>query len=392
MKSVLHYYQDHHFNPVELGIEDPDTWAIHARKRHNLYQNHLGIPLGLLAGKRVLEYGCNSGENAVVLAGLGARLVLVEPNAQVIPRLKFLFDRFSATEQVDDICISSIEDFHDTRTYDLVIAEGFLNTLPQREPMLRKICSQLRPGGLGVIAFDHRCGSLLELLKKAVFFRVLEAAGVDDPHSPPALKIARQLFEEDFKELNASRDFFSWWKDVIVNPFFGGDVFWDYDEILPVIASQDCEIYSTSPRFLTADFHTWYKNVEESKERAMRIQRQIARLAPFFLTGIPELADSARFADSPDVSRRAAEFVRAMAAFTNREITFDEVAEKLMVFELMRDHENPAAQRLARESLHLFTALRTSSTATMLTTWRDSVELRRRWGVPYHYLAFMRSQ
>src|SRR5260370_18990505 len=93
--SLLSYYQDHNFNPVLIALETAEQWALLFAKRVNLYQRHLSIPLSLLRNRSVIEFGSNSGENALVLAAHGAKLTLVEPNFEVLPRLKTLFSQFN---------------------------------------------------------------------------------------------------------------------------------------------------------------------------------------------------------------------------------------------------------------------------------------------------------
>ena len=78
--SLLEYYRKNVFNPVPISVEDHKIWNAHVAKRRNLYERHLGIPLPLLRDRSVIEFGCNSGENSLVLAMHGANLTLVEPN------------------------------------------------------------------------------------------------------------------------------------------------------------------------------------------------------------------------------------------------------------------------------------------------------------------------
>ena len=97
------------------------------------------MPLALLSGRSVLEFGCNSGENALVLASVGADLTLVEPNEQVQLRLKDLFKTFGLEDRVVEVSTDDIESFESTSLYDVVLAEGFLCQVPNRDVMLEKI-------------------------------------------------------------------------------------------------------------------------------------------------------------------------------------------------------------------------------------------------------------
>ena len=111
VQTLVGYYQENQFNPVPIALETPQSWQNHLAKRHCLYEQHLGIPLGLLADKSILEFGCNSGENALVLAHYGAKLTLVEPNRQVLPRLQALFERYGLSKQIVSIHNVGIDDF-----------------------------------------------------------------------------------------------------------------------------------------------------------------------------------------------------------------------------------------------------------------------------------------
>ena len=120
----------------------------------NLYENHLQIPLSLLRDRSVLEFGCSSGENALVLASVGARLTLVEPNTLVIPRLRDLFKQHGFESHIARLSHEEIGDFQTDERFDLVLAEGFLFTLPNRDIIVEKLCGWLSPGGVGVISFN----------------------------------------------------------------------------------------------------------------------------------------------------------------------------------------------------------------------------------------------
>src|SRR5258708_38256004 len=159
--SLLSYYQAHQFNPVLIPLETKQQWQSHTQKRQNLYERFLSIPLSLLRGRSVIEFGCNSGENALVLAASGANLTLVEPNNQVLPRLQELFARFGLTRQIVRLANETFESFQTDQQFDLVIAEGFLYTLPNRQQLLAKLAKLVSPGGLLVISFNDRYGCLM---------------------------------------------------------------------------------------------------------------------------------------------------------------------------------------------------------------------------------------
>jgi predicted O-methyltransferase YrrM len=100
MSSLQDYYQRNKINPGEIALDTEERWRAHVAKRTNLFENHLHIPLRFLLNKSVLEFGCASGENALVLADAGAHLTLIEPNEAMHPRLLGLFERFNVRHRL----------------------------------------------------------------------------------------------------------------------------------------------------------------------------------------------------------------------------------------------------------------------------------------------------
>ena len=168
--TLVDYYTDSEFNPVPIGVEDLGVWEALVVRRRNLYQYHLGIPMGLLRGRSVLEFGCNSGENSLVFAAAGANLTLVEPNTQVWPRLRELFGRFAYDGAIESLSADRIEDFEGARLFDVVLAEGFVSTLPDRDVVVGRIIRLLERGGIGVISFNTLTGGVAELTKRLVLW------------------------------------------------------------------------------------------------------------------------------------------------------------------------------------------------------------------------------
>ena len=86
--SVLKYYKENKFNPVPIKFSNINNINNHFKKRINLLENHLNINLHFLQNKDILEFGCNGGENACLLAQYGANLYLVEPHQRIHQLIK----------------------------------------------------------------------------------------------------------------------------------------------------------------------------------------------------------------------------------------------------------------------------------------------------------------
>lgn len=383
--TLVEYYTDNEFNPVPINLQTEAEWQTHLSKRQNLYENHLRIPLGLLQGVSVLEFGCNSGENALVLAFYGAKLVLVEPNPQVLPRLVALFQQYQLHPHIQALLPLGVMDFQGGNGFPLVIAEGFLYTLENRGQALRKIVSHVAPNGLGIISFNDTYGSLMEITKRALLRRVCELAGVSDIHSDESLRLADQLFGNDFRRLNASRPFAAWWKDTLVNPFLDFQYLWTYQEIMPIIEAENGQLHSVSPMWDTSENFNWYKNIQSSQERQQAWVAQWYQVFAYILTGIKP---SYRHAATPAIVNSAYEFVKKLSQVHNQSIDIAKVEFPRELSDYLAAAPDQRVQQFAQDYQQLLLAMHGNDLDKLLQTYHGLEDLKSIWGTTYHYLCF----
>ena len=385
-ESLLGYYQAHTINPVPIALDDDRAWRVHCAKRANLYR-HLGVPVGLVRGRRVVEFGCNSGENALVLAAQGARLTLVEPHAEVLPRLHELFDRFGLHDRVDAVANTDIAGFADPGPFDVVLAEGFLNCLDDRDAALAKLCGLLRAGGVGVVSFDDRYGHLLEVVRQLLYRAACRFAGIEDPRAQSGLSLAERLFAEEFAALAASRPFCAWWEDVLNNPFVAARYFWSYAQVVDLVDRAGCAVLSTSPRWSLVDHYRWYKALEPTRTRHERLLADWSRAFGFFLTGRPPAAEAP--AATLEAVAGAAQLVEQVSAYT-----WAPGAPRPRVAGALAAWCARAGADLARFAEELATvleALESADAEALVAAWHGAGFLRGLWGAPYHYVSFERT-
>jgi SAM-dependent methyltransferase len=389
--TLAGFYKEQGFNPVHIKVEEPSVWASHRAKRRNLYERHLGIPLAFLRGRTVLCFGCNSGENELVLAQAGAHLTLVEPNEQVHPRLRGLFQRFGLEHQLVALQRAGVEDYPSDQSFDLVLAEGFLNTLPNRDELLLKISSLVKPGGFGVISFVDRYGSLLEMTRRMILWRSCQLAGIDDLLSGRCLDLARRLYAEDFARLPASRAFETWWKDTLVNPFVAPNYLWSYPELLALHDRAGCQFHSSSPRWSLVDHFGWYKNCDTTATRHARVLDDFRRMLPFFLTGLPAAGRDHPAAASDGVLGAVAGLIAEAGEFAlDLAAPIDRVAYCTVLDTYLRDGTGPRWRQFAGEMKGLFEAAHGPGLDSLVEAYARAECVRGLWGVPYHYLCFTR--
>lgn len=382
--SVLDYYRVNGFNPVYIPLENEQQWKTHAAKRYNLYQRHLSIPLAWLRNRSVIEFGCNSGENALVLAAYGANLILVEPNAQVLPRLETLFRQYDLEQQISLIVNEDIDTFRDNNKYDLVIAEGFLYTLPNRDDLLQKLIRLMTPGGLVIISFNDRYGCLLEITRQLLLARICSLNGIQDIQSEASLALAKRLYADDFGKLSSSRSFEVWWKDTLVNPFVSFSYLWSYPELFSLLEIADAEFYSSSPSWSTIEQHRWYKSLSTAKERRSALLENWAKEFPYFLTGIP-LAQLQHAAPSNRLLAQIESWISQLSSFLQTGCDIGKLTYPHALDEYLSNLNEPAIRLFNSDMKTLYEALQGDDPARLMEAYHAS-SLRNLWGVPYHYL------
>jgi SAM-dependent methyltransferase len=389
-ESLTAFYRQNRFNPVHINVEEAAVWESHAAKRRNLYERHLGIPLAFLRGRAVVSFGCNSGENELILGGAGADLTLVEPNEQVHPRLRRLFHKFGLEGRVTALLHTDVEGFPVGQFYDLVSAEGFLHTVPHRDDLVLKLAHLVAPGGFAVISWNDRYGILLELTRRMILWRACQLAGVGDVLSDRCLDLARTLYGDDFARLNASRTFEAWWRDTLVNPFVGPDYLCTYPGLLAVVERAGCEFHSTSPRWALADHFGWYKNCDTAAVRHRRLLDDFRRMLPFFLTGSPPSGQDPGPAPGP-VLEAVSRLVKEVSEFAqDPNASIERVSFPATLSTYLREGTGPHWQQFAGEIKGLYEAAQGRTLDNLLAAYARSERVRKLWGTPYHYLCFTR--
>ncbi len=273
-KQLL-YYLERNINPVE--IEKTESGGLserHTAHRLNLFENHFRIPTCLLAGKKILEFGPCGGENAVILAMVGAEITLCEPNENMYDTILDNFENAGCSSSLREIVCSTIESYDvDSSKYDIVLAEGFLHALPNRVDAIKKLATN--SSGLVVFTYMCRYGTFFEALKRYVFKKATNLDGFESE-----LSLATRLFKKQFDALGTSRSFESWVNDIIKNPVAESKSLDSFDEIYSGISGLGFDYYSGSPAYDDRHMYKWYKNI--AHENIVECWR---KNLSFFITG-----------------------------------------------------------------------------------------------------------
>ncbi len=255
--SVLDYYKTNSFNPVPIKFAIKSNIKKHYIKRINLLENHLKIHLSLLKNKDVLEFGCNGAENACLLSEYGANLYLVEPHKKIHKIIVNNFNKIKKKNRLKLLSDDTLESFKTKKKFDIIIAEGFLNTLEKRNLYFKKISRLLSPGGLLIINYDDIYGGFFEYLKSYTLIKLCKKTNIKSD-SKESLNLAKTLFKNEFDKLSKSRSFTAWWKDQLINPYAAKT--WSLIDLIKIANSQKLICNSTSPIFYNTNFFKWYKD------------------------------------------------------------------------------------------------------------------------------------
>ena len=384
--TLLDYYRDHNLNPVPIAIDTENEWNEHVKKRRNLYERHLKIPLSFFSEKDVIEFGCNSGENSLYLAYLGAKLTLVEPNEKVHPRLMKLFRSHNKEESISKLLPLGIDEFRSTVKYDIVIAEGFLNALKNRDEALRNICRLVKEGGFGIITEDDRYGCFVECLRQLTLKRICELSEVDY-HSEESLKIAIHLFGEEYDKLNTTRPIRTWWKDAIVSPFNTGEFLWSFLDVITILEEENCEFWSSSPSWSSIDSFQWYKNHVATRDRHNALKKNFETILPYILTGICE--DLGKFAPATNTMiSNFAKFVNAAAKYTTSDDSSFNVSLPDGLIQFLRSGNSHSFKLLSDDIGGLFKSLMQPNPRKIREYYNNTKKLKYLWGNTMFYVVF----
>ena len=128
----------------------------------------MALPRTAFAGKDVLEFGPDSGENALAFASWGARLTLVEPNERAHAAIRTYFEQFGMLSALAGITNAHVLDYRDDARYDVVVAEGFIYTVQPTRTWLAAFRRLLRDDGIFLVTYYERLGALVELTLRAL--------------------------------------------------------------------------------------------------------------------------------------------------------------------------------------------------------------------------------
>jgi hypothetical protein len=305
LTSLYEYYEHQTIAPTFANLQTEAAIADYARARAELLGGRLAIPLPLLRGAEILEFGPDTGENAVAFARAGARLTLVEPALAAHAQIQTYFERFAPPGALRGLVAGDVLGYVPHQRFDLVVAEGFIYTVQPSTRWLDAFVAALVPGGLALVSYYERRATLFELLMKVPFAALQRHTGAD------RLTVAERLYRPKWDAIAHTRSFESWTMDVLANPFVRLRYFIDAGELAADAASRCFAFHATWPSYVDGLENVWAKRRVTPQATLARTQRHLARSVLTFILGtkayLVDDRDAAAIAELADTALAAAD-------------------------------------------------------------------------------------
>jgi len=277
--KLFNYYERQDVLPTFGDFKSSTELEAYASQRRELFSDKLVLPPRLFRDADVLEFGPDSGENALVFAGWGANMTLAEPNRHAHPKIQAYFAHFGLTQRLRELALADVEGFSSDRRFDIIDAEGFIYTVQPSEKWLGIFHRLLNPDGYAVVSYYERYGGFFELALKAIHAAGKALSG------RAALETAKMLFEAKWNSIPHTRSFESWLMDVLENPFVRHRYFLDAASLCAAAHAQEFDIHSAWPAYRDSLDIYWHKKVLSGDDKLHRARRHLDRSRLSFLGG-----------------------------------------------------------------------------------------------------------
>jgi hypothetical protein len=283
--KLFRYYEQQSVLPTFANLADDAALARYASARQRLFSDKLFLPPRIFRGASMVEFGPDSGENALVFAHWGASTTLVEPNVRAHPYIRSYFKRFGLSNSLRDVIAADVESFAKRATADtaafteFIDAEGFIYTIQPADLWLGAFARLLRLEGFAIVSYYEKDAGFFEIALKAIH----SVAKMISGRNP--VDTAWALYETKWNSIPHTRSFESWVMDVMENPFVRLKYFLDADMLCESAHKVGLSLYSSWPIYRAPLEIYWHKHVLPAEEGRRRDSAHLARSHLSFMAG-----------------------------------------------------------------------------------------------------------
>jgi len=391
--KLYSYYRDSGISPTFGSLQTEADLDRFCEQRARIFTLKLQMPPEMFRHARLLEFGPDTGENALAFARWGAQIELVEPNTAAWPQLQAYFRHFGLENQLLGLHDKPIQEFAPTEQADIVVAEGFIHTVKPEEQWIDVVRQAVRPGGYLILFYYERRGLLMEVFHAALYREFCRLAG------QKGADVARRLYGAKWDAIAHVRRFNSWVMDVLENPYTGSQFTLDAPRLVKKMAEAQFELYQSWPRYRDDLRMQWHKAPESPDSIAAEAAGHLQRSALSHALGrtLYCIGDDASVTAIGDQVDRLLQKVD-LALDTGGGQVWTSIAEGFLELQASIDRDNviyaPSvnARRSVKAMLNSASrcaTLAAAGGATELATFANSDQpFISFWGQPAHYAVF----
>lgn len=227
-------------SPSKVGIEVPEEFAKYQRNLFNLFFHKLKFPPELFRGKKVIDFGCGTGEMDMLLADWGADVEGFDFNEISVARAEDLRRHFGFGTETR-FAVGDVDTYpFRPAAYDVAASFGVIAHVPDQQNMFRRMAEASRKGGFVILGYIEDSGLIQRLLHRAIVL------ANSDKSDAEIFRIARACFSEHIERsvTYGGRSAESVINDYLVNPHYIGIAM---QRLLTWAAANGLEYYSGWP-------------------------------------------------------------------------------------------------------------------------------------------------
>lgn len=387
MEALYQYYSTQSVRPTYADFDGDAELSSYEALRKNVFYR-LMLPPAVFAGKRLLEFGPDTGENSLVFARWGARLTLVEPNTEAHPYIRRYFSKFGLDDHLDGVVAAGLLEFAAPNKFDMIDAEGFIYTIQPNSAWIKKTGECLVRDGFLIVSYMELYGGFMELLLKAIYKRVIR-----DQAYPAGIETAKLLFLPKWNSVQHTRKIDSWFMDVIENPFVRKKYFIDPVELLKDMHTGGFRLYSSWPNYRDALAMHWIKSPLDHEEE---VRASIAFVEQSRLSHL-----LGRKCFMPSISQELSDNLASLVQMTDGLIDVCSqdaatAAEKCVgridgLLGATDDKNLNAAREILSMTQTVFQLMQMDEVDRLIEFCRKDKTFISTWGTPAHYAVFQRT-
>lgn len=191
-KEVLEKYM--FMSPSALPIEETtDEYKKIENRLNSILFHRLKFPRSYFNGITVADFGCGTGESAVILGKWGAKVHGIDFNPISIERANQLKTQFKLEDRLSFSQADILKPDHTRDNFDFVMSDGVLPHVEEPYTLLNQMATHTKPGGFMMLGYLDLAANSQRLIHG-----VLTRALAKNLKNEELTKVAYTLFPEHF--------------------------------------------------------------------------------------------------------------------------------------------------------------------------------------------------